>query len=539
MKEMPEIIDCGNEGKYYTHSFETFKVKVYIPKCDLPVDIINYGFMTPYLLVFEENAGTIEENIKFANESGLSTIAKRYGGSVVFVYPNSENGWEDASPSLFADLIGETRISQYYENGVALMRDRFTGKWGDKYIRGALHRSCLYGFGKSADYIAKNCLKTIEGNGLYGKGDITPAVCILQNLSVVPMPERSDLPIVSIGNSEEINDAFMFAVNDLLIKEAPDYVDDFDTFVKKYRRMVGNLNIEEDFDEMNMVVEPGYVNVKVSKDNCGDDKELENHNIGYVAYYNKGIMDDKKVPLVLCFHGGGDSAMCMVALSDWHLVVSENDFLLVSVENHMNNTATEVMEVLEHLKGKYNIDESRIYSTGFSMGGAKSWDLYEQYPNTFAGFAPMDATFEIGRDVFGNYLDNINQDVMVPVFYVGGEDSPLPELPFHEKKCLDRLGYILKVNKCKKQNTKTFTDQTYWEDKFMALKGDEIITDSDENTGSVITMHKFYSTDKNCYTIFASASKQQHEMRHLNCKNAWKFISQFRRNSKGEIEIIG
>lgn len=188
MKEMPQIIVLDDGSKIWEHRFEKFEAKVYLPKCDLPTDVINYGFMTPYLLVFEENKYTQEEAKKFADESGLAEIASQFGGSVVFIYPTNEGGWSNAPEDLFASIISETKISQYYKDGVAIMRNRFTGSWGDKYIRGALLRSYLYGFGSSADYIAKYCLQTIEGDGLYGKGDITPVVCILQNLSIIPTP---------------------------------------------------------------------------------------------------------------------------------------------------------------------------------------------------------------------------------------------------------------------------------------------------------------------------------------------------------------
>ena len=73
-----------------------------------------------------------------------------------------------------------------------------------------------------------------------------------------------------------------------------------------------------------------------------------------MIFYNKKIMSDgKKVPLMLCFHGGGDSAICMATLSGWYKIAHENNFLLVAIENHLNSTATEMMELIEHLKEKY------------------------------------------------------------------------------------------------------------------------------------------------------------------------------------------
>ena len=527
------IFDDGS--KFWKKTYDKFEAKVFLPKSDPITDIVNFGFMTPYLLVFEEERRTPLEAKAFAEESGLAEIAAGYGGSVVAVYPTNEGGWSEATEDLFTSLISNTKISQYYHDGMAVMRNRFTGEWGESYIRGALLRSYLYGYGKSADYIAQNLLKTVEGDGLYGKGDITPVICVLENLSVIPQPERRDIPVVSVGNSEEINEALTAGLDAVLIKEQAEYVNDFYSFMKKYRRMVGYLDEEPNLEEMGVEVEVDYCVVPTAPDNRGDDADTTEHKIGYVAYYNRGIMNKEEVPLVLCFHGGGDSAMCMVALSDWHRVVAQNDFLLVSVENHLNSTATEAMHLLTHLKSKYSIDTERIYATGFSMGGCKSWDLFQEYPYVFAALAPMDATFDVGQNVYGQPVENINREIPVPVFYVGGEQTPLPELPFQAQKCTDRMAYVLEVNKSKTKYDVKYEERANWENPIWGIDGDVICRDKDDNRGSVLTMHLFESENGCCYSVFGSGSPQQHEMRYLNCKNAWKFFKQFRRLPNGEL----
>ncbi len=531
----PIIRDFGDGSRFWTKTYDKFEAKIYLPESDPITDIVNFGFMTPYLLVFEEEKRTPVEAKAFADESGLTDIAAPYGGSVVFIYPTNEGGWEEAPEDLFASLISNTKISQYYHDGMAVMRNRFTGEWGESYIRGALLRSYLYGYGKSADYIAKNLLKTIEGDGLYGKGDITPVICVLENLSVIPQPQRRDIPVVSVGNSDEINEALTASLDAVLVKDKAEYVNDFYSFMKKYRRMVGYLDEEPNLEEMGVEVEPDYCVVPTAADNRGDDAETTEHKIGYVAYYNRGIMNKEEVPLVLCFHGGGDSAMCMVALSDWHRVVADNDFLLVSVENHLNSTATEMMHLLAHLKDKYSIDTERIYATGFSMGGCKSWDMFQEYPYVFAALAPMDATFDVGLNVYGQPVENINRTIPVPVFYVGGEQTPLPELPFQEEKCTNRMAYVLEVNKSKTKYDVKFEDRARWVNPIWGIDGDVICKDKDDNRGSVLTMHLFESENGCCYSVFGSGSPQQHEMRYLNCKNAWKFFKQFRRLPNGDL----
>ena len=537
MKTMPAITKYDDGSKNWKNNFGVFTAIVYLPKCELQHEVINYGFMAPYLLIFAEKNYNLEEAKQFADENGFAKIAADYASSVVFIYPNNEGGWKNAPEDLFARIIDETRISQYYKDGCARVYDRFAKEFKDWYIRGGLHRSYIYGFGTSADYIAKNCLKTIEGNGLYGPGDITPTVCILQNLSVMPIVERRDIPVVSVGNSEEINEVFAEGCDSLLIKEKAEYIEDYHSFIKHHRRMVGKLDEEADWEEMGLTVDIGYVTVSVSPDNCGDDRDEKEHKIGYVAYYNNGLTaKGEKLPLVLCFHGGGDSAMCMVSLAEWHLVVNKYDFLLVSVEHHMNSTATEVMALLEYLKEKYPVDDTRIYSTGFSMGGCKTWDLYQEYPEVFAAVAPMDATFEVGTNVFAKPAVRLNRDIILPVFYVGGEQTPLPELPFQAEKCRERMEYVLKVNKAKANYNVRFEDRDDWKNPIWGIDGDVICTAKDDNKNSVLTMHLFESENDCCYSVFGSASNQMHEMRHLNCENAWKYMSGFRRLPDGTIE---
>lgn len=537
MTEMPQVRTLADGSKIWDHTFEKFYAKVFVPKHEEIKDIINYGFITPYLLVFEEKQFSDEEAVAFADERKLTELAKEFGGSVVFVYPTVEGGWSKADAEVYTSLISNTKMSQYYEDGIAKMRDRFTGNWGETFIRGAILRSCIFGYGESADYVAKYLLQRNEGDGLWFRCDVSPVTCVLENLSVKPNLQKRDIPIVSVGNSEEINQIFKDGVDHLLIKEKADYVNDFKSFFKKFRRMVDVLDIEPDLDALNVVVEPGYTVVPTSKDNAGDYKDTKEHIMGYVAFYQKGIMDNnKKVPLVMCFHGGGDSAFCMSRLSDWQLVVADHEFLLVCVENHMDSTATEAIALMEHIKEKYNVDTEKIYSTGFSMGGCKTWDMVQEYPGIFAAVAPMDATFEVGFNVYGQSVGEINQDVIVPVFYVGGEQTPLPELPFQAQKCIDRMAYMLKLNKAKATYDVKLEEKDNWVNPIFGIDGDVIRQAKDDNRGSVLTMHLFESENGCCYSVFGSASNQQHEMRHLNCENAWKYMSQFRRLSNGQIE---
>ena len=93
--------------------------------------------------------------------------------------------------------------------------------------------------------------------------------------------------------------------------------------------------------------------------------------------------------------------MYLTFVAGWWEVAHKYDFLFVSIDNHQFVTATEIIDIIDELKKRYNIDEHRIYATGFSMGSGKTWDLYQEYPQVFAGVMPCSALFPVYTTFFG------------------------------------------------------------------------------------------------------------------------------------------
>lgn len=528
MMEKPRVCVLADGGKCWEHTFEKFALKVYVPSSEVDGQTNNYSFRAPLLLVFEEQRQSMEDAVAFAEASGLAGIAASVDSSVLFVYPTCEGGWENAGENLYVDVIGEVKMDPRYADGMVEITDFFSGEFRGYFVKGAKFRTDIYSFGASADYVAKHLLKTVRGEFLWGPGEITPAMCSMERLSVVPEPERKDIGILSVGNSDEINAAFRGCEN-VLLKAAAEYQKDFDSFVWQFKMWCGQQQLEPDFTAMHMTEEAGCVVVNTSKDNRSF-QGTDTHKVGYFAYYNEGILEQGLVPLLIGFHGGGDSAMFLTFVSGWYEVAHRHDFLYVAIDNHQAVTATEVVEVIDELTRRYPIDTRRIYATGFSMGSGKTWEMFQEYPELFAGLAPTSALFPLHNNPLAqSHGERWNTDVSVPMFYSGGELSHVPELPFQAQSALERIQYAAKVNHLKKSfDGLTFEERDSWEEPVWGVKGDRTLVLHDESRGSDLKIHYFDSEDGVCRTAFASVSGQVHECRLHTCEEAWKFISQFR-----------
>ena len=529
MMERPLVRETEG-GKCWEHDFEQFSLKVYVPDNDLDGQTNNYGFRAPLLLVFEEQKQDMDSAVRFARESGLAKVAADVDSSVLFVYPTAEGGWSGADERLYAAVISEVKMIQVYRDGIVENYDFFAKEFRGYFVRGAIFRTDIYSFGASADYVAKHLLKTLQGEYLWGPGEITPAMCSMERLSVIPDIQRKDIAVISVGNSDAVNRVFD-SCEHLLVKGKAEYKKDYYAFVKQFKMWCGQIQYEPDFPALGMTEDAGSVTVTTSPDNRSPFKDDRTHKVGYFAYYNNNIFDQGPAPLVIGFHGGGDSSMYLTFVAGWWEIARKYGFLFVSVENHMNVTATEAVELIESLKKRYRINERRIYATGFSMGSGKTWDCFQEYPDVFAGLMPASALFPVYTTFYGTPVtDRLNKTVPVPVFYSGGEESPLPELPFHTAAALERVQYVAEVNQLKKKfDNVSFEKKDAWEDPIWAVPGDRIEKIPDPSRGSVLTVHYYDSEDGVCRTAFASVSGQAHECRQHSCENAWKFISRFTR----------
>jgi predicted peptidase len=142
----------------------------------------------------------------------------------------------------------------------------------------------------------------------------------------------------------------------------------------------------------------------------------------YVLTLPKGFEEDKDKtwPMIVLLNGYGTSySSIKTALIAKAAVKQELPFVTLSPhrETGWDSPGTGVIKLIDEVSGTYRVDASRIYLTGFSLGGIGTWSLAGAYPDKFAAIAPIAA----GR-VASTYIMKLTH-TPIWAFHNNGDDS--------------------------------------------------------------------------------------------------------------------
>lgn len=110
---------------------------------------------------------------------------------------------------------------------------------------------------------------------------------------------------------------------------------------------------------------------------------------------NSVLADPKtKVPLVIDLHGMGGDPIYQSDSNGWTEKAAKEGFITISPDYPGPTEEGEnvVLNILEYAKVTYPIDESRVYLTGFSMGGASTAMMGLKNADKFAAIVVMGAS---------------------------------------------------------------------------------------------------------------------------------------------------
>jgi predicted peptidase len=118
--------------------------------------------------------------------------------------------------------------------------------------------------------------------------------------------------------------------------------------------------------------------------------------VDYWLFLPKSYDKKKSWPLMLFLHGAGERDSNLNQVMKWgppKRVGEKKDFPFVVIspqcpKNKRWNPA-QLHSLVEHIATSYQIDRSRLYCTGLSMGGYGTWAMIAKYPKLFAAVAPI------------------------------------------------------------------------------------------------------------------------------------------------------
>jgi len=148
----------------------------------------------------------------------------------------------------------------------------------------------------------------------------------------------------------------------------------------------------------------------------------------YLLFLPEGYgKEQKRWPLMLFLHGAGergDDLNKVKVHGPPKIVDKQKDFPFIVVspqcpEDDWWTTKTEVLiNLLDDIISRYDVDTDRVYLTGLSMGGYGSWALASEYPDRFAAVVPICGG---GNRIMSRTL----KDMPIWAFH-GAKDSVVP-----------------------------------------------------------------------------------------------------------------
>ena len=148
----------------------------------------------------------------------------------------------------------------------------------------------------------------------------------------------------------------------------------------------------------------------------------------YLLFLPEGYDDqEKEWPLILFLHGSGERGDDLTKVKIHgppKIVEQQKDFPFIVVspqcpeQQWWTDNLDTLINLLDEITTRYNVDNDRVYLTGLSMGGFGTWALASRYPERFAAIAP----------VCGGALQyNAYSLVNVPIWiFHGAKDTTVP-----------------------------------------------------------------------------------------------------------------
>lgn len=379
---------------------------------------------------------TQEEANKIVEELNMINNLEQWGAQVYVVNPLNEEGYGNDDKEAFIDLVG-----------IGVKNVKVIGiDEGSTFVNNYISQSCYF--------VAGMMLYGGEINENLEKNDVVPAYLSNSNENVQAFykhineateEENSDkytiyrnkdnsLQAVAVSSKEEdLSEAFNNAWESIFSQNYRQHNDISEFY---------NLSARDVTDSYDLIEIPIFEDLDISYNQMIDESVTGmSGKYTWFEYVPNSIneSENESVPIIVNLHGNQNDPRLQGDSTGWPELAAKENFIMVAPEwqdKEVNFFGCDglgeegVMNLIKDLKVKYpQIDPSRIYLTGLSIGGAESFLLGAKYSDVFAAVGIV-----AGVNVFAEEVTEISENYTggeVPLLYICGDHDFFQMIPVY------------------------------------------------------------------------------------------------------------
>lgn len=191
-------------------------------------------------------------------------------------------------------------------------------------------------------------------------------------------------------------------------------------------------------------------------------KEVHGHGLDKWASYIPLAAErepDRSFPLIFCLHGAHNPIQLTESYGIIQVAAREECIVIAPENENMDN----ILALLDYAKQNYPVDESRVYSIGYSFGGFMSSRNVLTHPEIFAGVGMGGMLFAgdvVAHDLDGQWYPEYKlteemlqkaEELEMPVLLFMGENEMLRLLPLWKEPEIEIKGGVIPLESKDKQ----------------------------------------------------------------------------------------
>lgn len=255
---------------------------------------------------------------------------------------------------------------------------------------------------------------------------------------------------------------------------------------------------------------------------------LNNKDQIYVYAKRNNLHGVKKRPLVIFMHGTGGDPQREAIRSGWVAKAKNSNLIVISptYDDYITyQNVPYITRIINYAKRHYAVDSRRIYSVGFSNGGATSIALASRHPKLLAGISAYG---------WANNMERHDTTSLIPFQFISGtreateytsQGNPMVRVDI--RHAIDTL---FTYNQMRQANmTANYKRTPYW-----GYVPDS--TSQKEINKTRWTFNNYHKAGfKNPFAQFIMIDGATHTQHRAEAEYTWNFLRHFSRNSSGKL----